>query len=80
MLSSGATLSELKQWLFLFFSARLPWEITAVMLADSFEKYRERERRLISDFNKHFGLGLNHVIDELDMGVVQWVERHQPRK
>ncbi|KAI3435140.1 uncharacterized protein J3R85_006369 [Psidium guajava] len=58
----------------------LPWKITAVMLADTLDNYRERERRLISDFKRHFKFDLDHALCEIDRGVVNWVERYHPRK
>ncbi|XP_030516774.1 D-cysteine desulfhydrase 2, mitochondrial isoform X6 [Rhodamnia argentea] len=58
----------------------LPWKITAVMLADTLDNYRERERRLISDFKRHFRFDLDHALREIDRGVVNWVERYHPRK
>ncbi|XP_031407187.1 D-cysteine desulfhydrase 2, mitochondrial isoform X2 [Punica granatum] len=58
----------------------LPWEVTAVMLADSIEQYRKRELQLIFDFRRHFGFNLVHCSNRMDNGVVTWVERHQPRK
>ena len=67
--------------LLLLFALRLPWEITAVMLADTVDGYRQHEKRLISDFRRHFGFplvesGLNETVDS----VVHWVERCRPRK
>ncbi|KAL3726365.1 hypothetical protein ACJRO7_031284 [Eucalyptus globulus] len=58
----------------------LPWKITAVMLADTLDNYRERERRLISDFKRHFRFDLDHALREIDRGAVHWVERYHPRK
>ncbi|KAL3726366.1 hypothetical protein ACJRO7_031284 [Eucalyptus globulus] len=57
----------------------LPWKITAVMLADTLDNYRERERRLISDFKRHFRFDLDHALREIDRGAVHWVERYHPR-
>lgn len=58
----------------------LPWEVTAVMLADTIDGYRRQEKRLISDFKRHFGLQIDHCFDEIDRGLVHWVERCHPRK
>uniref|UniRef100_A0A803PH46 D-cysteine desulfhydrase n=1 Tax=Cannabis sativa TaxID=3483 RepID=A0A803PH46_CANSA len=60
----------------------LPWEITAVMLADTIEGYRQQEKHLISNFKRHFdlesiGIGLDDILEN---GIVDWVERHNPRK
>lgn len=53
---------------------RLPWKVTAVMLADTVERYKEREKRLISEFKRI------HQIEIPDDGIVQWVERIHPRR
>ncbi|KAF5726707.1 hypothetical protein HS088_TW22G00388 [Tripterygium wilfordii] len=59
----------------------LPWEVTAVILADTIDGYRQHEKRLISDFKRRF---CNHFTDvnlnEVDGGIVNWVERQRPRK
>ncbi|XP_027099626.2 D-cysteine desulfhydrase 2, mitochondrial isoform X1 [Coffea arabica] len=59
----------------------LPWEVHAVMLADSVEGYRKKEQSLISEFRKmcespEIDLRLNGAKYE----VVHWVERNRPRK
>lgn len=59
----------------------LPWEVHAVMLADSVEGYRNKEQSLISEFRKicespEIDLRLNGANNE----VVHWVERSCPRK
>uniref|UniRef100_J3L361 D-cysteine desulfhydrase n=1 Tax=Oryza brachyantha TaxID=4533 RepID=J3L361_ORYBR len=59
----------------------LPWRVTAVMLADTLERYKEREKALISDFKKlchncHEMVGENDIGDNL----VEWVERFSPRR
>ncbi|XP_058082002.1 D-cysteine desulfhydrase 2, mitochondrial isoform X4 [Magnolia sinica] len=58
----------------------LPWEVTAVMLADTLEGYKKQEERLISDFKRLYGF--DSFDNELngDGGIVNWVERVHPRK
>ncbi|XP_023541196.1 D-cysteine desulfhydrase 2, mitochondrial isoform X2 [Cucurbita pepo subsp. pepo] len=60
----------------------LPWEVTAVMLADRIDGYKRQEKRLISEFKKHFGypVGVGLGEDEVNGGIVNWVERFRPRK
>lgn len=60
---------------------RLPWKIVAVMLAETIEGYKRREKVLISDFKRiceaqYQGSALNG----LDDGIVHWVERICPRR
>ncbi|KAJ0095212.1 hypothetical protein Patl1_16803 [Pistacia atlantica] len=65
----------------LLFSLRLPWEVTAVMLADTIDGYRQHEERLISEFQKIFGFLLDdNSLNNVDGGIVHWAERCQPRK
>lgn len=60
---------------------RLPWEVTAVMLADKIDGYRQHEKNLISEFKGLFGFLLSiKKLNEPDCGVVNWVERHRPRR
>ncbi|WOL18420.1 D-cysteine desulfhydrase 2, mitochondrial [Canna indica] len=54
----------------------LPWKVTAVMLADTRERYQEREKCLISDFKRTYGLD---YLEE-DERIVQWVDRFHPRR
>ncbi|KAJ1688328.1 hypothetical protein LUZ63_019718 [Rhynchospora breviuscula] len=59
----------------------LPWKVTAVMLADTIEMYREREKTLISEFERVQKLDLpiqdsSYAVDR----ILNWVERTQPRK
>ncbi|PIA30348.1 hypothetical protein AQUCO_05600052v1, partial [Aquilegia coerulea] len=59
----------------------LPWEIIAVMLADTVEGYIKQEKRLISDFKRLFGLQcVDHALSGVNDGIVNWVERTHPRK
>ncbi|KAL5760044.1 hypothetical protein ACOSQ2_018882 [Xanthoceras sorbifolium] len=59
----------------------LPWEVTAVMLADTIDGYRQHEKNLIYEFKKLFGFLLtNNRSNEVDGGIVNWVERYQPRR
>ncbi|XP_050947187.1 D-cysteine desulfhydrase 2, mitochondrial isoform X5 [Cucumis melo] len=58
----------------------LPWEVTAVMLADRIDGYKRQEKRLISEFRKHFGAPLDLDKDEVNGGIVNWVERLRQRK
>lgn len=52
----------------------LPWEVTAVMLADTIEGYKKQEEHLISELCRCFGLPIMHK------GLVHWVQRQHPRK
>ncbi|XP_031741182.1 D-cysteine desulfhydrase 2, mitochondrial isoform X2 [Cucumis sativus] len=59
----------------------LPWEVTAVMLADRIDGYKRQEKRLISEFRKHFDVPLDLGRDEeVNGGIVNWVERLRQRK
>lgn len=59
----------------------LPWEITALMLADKNDGYRKQEQRLISEFCRCSSLPLiDQVLDGANGGIVCWVERNCPRK
>ncbi|KAI4317337.1 hypothetical protein L6164_025211 [Bauhinia variegata] len=59
----------------------LPWEVYAVMLADTIDRYREREERLIFEFKKHFNVQfIDHNVNKVGAGIVHWVERSHPRK
>ena len=65
----------------LLLPVRLPWEVTAIMLADTVDGYKQQERRLVSDFKRCFGFHLiDHSLNEVDHGIVKWVERCHPRK
>lgn len=52
------------------------------MLADRIDGYKRQEKRLISEFKKHFGypVGVGLGEDEVNGGIVNWVERFRPRK
>lgn len=51
------------------------------MLADTIDAYRQREKSLISDFRTRFGFHLiDHCLNEVNGGVIDWVERQHPRK
>ncbi|XP_076898066.1 D-cysteine desulfhydrase 2, mitochondrial-like [Bidens hawaiensis] len=52
----------------------LPWEVTAVMLADTVEGYKKKEQSLMSELCQCFDLPMMHN------GLVNWVERQHPRK
>ncbi|XP_021746596.1 D-cysteine desulfhydrase 2, mitochondrial-like isoform X1 [Chenopodium quinoa] len=56
----------------------LPWKVTAVMLADSYDGYKNQENRLISDFKRYAPADLRNY--ELKDDLVQWVNRDTPRK
>ncbi|XP_039848640.1 putative D-cysteine desulfhydrase 2, mitochondrial isoform X2 [Panicum virgatum] len=58
----------------------LQWRVTAIMLADTLERYRQQEKSLVSDFGKVYP-GLFHRMVENDThgSLVQWVERSSPR-
>lgn len=59
----------------------LPWEVTAVMLADTIDGYRKKEESLISEFRRCFTLHLDEqMLTGLEPGLVHWVERSSPRK
>ncbi|TVU35430.1 hypothetical protein EJB05_17319 [Eragrostis curvula] len=59
----------------------LQWRVTAVMLADTLEKYKEREKSLISDFKGLCHEVYNGVVeDDTHDGLVQWVNRVSPRR
>lgn len=52
-----------------------------MMLADTIDGYRQKEKHLFSSFKNHFG---SHFIDsglnKIDGEIVHWVERCHPRK
>lgn len=51
------------------------------MLADRIDGYKRQEKRLISEFRKHFGAPVDLGKDEeVNGGIVNWVERFRPRK
>lgn len=59
----------------------LPWDVSAVMLADTLKRYREREECLISEFCKICdspSAVLN--LDGTNAKLVQWLHRNSPRK
>ncbi|KAL1804514.1 hypothetical protein ACET3Z_033161 [Daucus carota] len=59
----------------------LPWEVTAVMLADTFDGYRNLEQRLVTEFLRFCAFSLcAEVVDRLNDGLVHWLERPHPRK
>lgn len=59
----------------------LPWEVTAVMLADTIDGYQKKEESLISEFHRCFTLQLDEQVQTgLEGGLVHWVERSSPRK
>ncbi|WRX16121.1 hypothetical protein QQP08_008608 [Theobroma cacao] len=59
----------------------LPWKVTAVMLADKIDAYREQERRLIFEFKRQFCFLLDiHKLNGADDGIVHWVDRSCPRR
>ncbi|KAF3334810.1 D-cysteine desulfhydrase 2 [Carex littledalei] len=59
----------------------LPWKVTGVMLADTMEAYKEREKTLITEFKRVYKLDFpaqeSYYATE---GILNWVERSQPRK
>ncbi|KAF8096389.1 hypothetical protein N665_0309s0016 [Sinapis alba] len=57
-------------------SLGLPWEINAVMLADTLENYKRHEDRLLDEFTRQFLPST--VCNSLD--TIKWVERQRPRK
>ncbi|XP_073004712.1 putative D-cysteine desulfhydrase 2, mitochondrial [Typha latifolia] len=58
----------------------LPWKVTAVMLADTLERYKEREKCLISDLKRTYQIDFGDLMPGEDDGIVQWVERFHARK
>ncbi|KAG8077640.1 hypothetical protein GUJ93_ZPchr0007g5496 [Zizania palustris] len=60
----------------------LQWRVTAVMLADTLERYKEREKSLITDFKKLCHNSCHEIAGENDTGdnLVEWVERSSPRR
>ncbi|GMI99759.1 hypothetical protein like AT3G26115 [Hibiscus trionum] len=59
----------------------LPWKITAIMLADTVDSYRQQERRLIAEFKRQFCLLLDsEKLNGANDGIVNWVDRCHPRK
>ncbi|VFQ95607.1 unnamed protein product [Cuscuta campestris] len=62
------------------FCMGLPWEIHAVMLADTIEGYREKEKSLVSEFHESFNvLNLDQLLSKR-VRIVRWVKRIFPRK
>nr|CAB3478023.1 unnamed protein product [Digitaria exilis] len=62
-------------------SCRLQWRVTAIMLADTLERYRQQEKSLLSDFEKLYpGNFLGMVENDTHGSIVQWVERFSPRR
>ncbi|KAH0923897.1 hypothetical protein HID58_023915 [Brassica napus] len=57
-------------------SLGLPWEINAVMLADTLQNYKRHEARLLEEFTRQFLPSI--VCSSLD--TIKWVERQRPRK
>ncbi|CAL4962972.1 unnamed protein product [Urochloa decumbens] len=59
----------------------LQWRVTAVMLADTLERYRQQEKSLVSDFEKLYpGIFHGMVGNDTHCSLVQWVERFSPRR
>ncbi|KAK2972184.1 hypothetical protein RJ640_030729, partial [Escallonia rubra] len=59
----------------------LPWEVTAVMLADTIDGYKRLEERLISQFCGFPVFSLSdQVLARVRGGIVCWVNRRHPRK
>ncbi|CAO2828894.1 unnamed protein product [Amaranthus hypochondriacus] len=58
----------------------LPWKVTAIMLADTFDGYKAQENRLISEFMRYFIISsdLSNYASEKDL--VHWMTRETPRK
>ncbi|KAG2261480.1 hypothetical protein Bca52824_068559 [Brassica carinata] len=57
-------------------SLGLPWEINAVMLADTLDNYKRHQDRLLDEFTSQFLPSI--VCSSLD--TIKWVERQRPRK
>ncbi|XP_010556352.1 PREDICTED: D-cysteine desulfhydrase 2, mitochondrial [Tarenaya hassleriana] len=59
----------------------LPWQIKAVMLADTLDNYKRQVERLASEFTRQFLPPIFHIkLNEVDGGLVNWIERRHPRK
>ncbi|XP_047255180.1 D-cysteine desulfhydrase 2, mitochondrial isoform X5 [Capsicum annuum] len=59
----------------------LPWEVTAVILADTIDGYQKKEETLISEFRRCFTLQCSEqTLTGSEPGLVHWVERRSPRK
>ncbi|XP_047309918.1 D-cysteine desulfhydrase 2, mitochondrial [Impatiens glandulifera] len=59
----------------------LPWEVTAVMLADTLDGYRKQEKKLIFDFQRSFPSPfVDELLNTTNGEIVQWIERNRPRK
>ncbi|KAA8529673.1 hypothetical protein F0562_034227 [Nyssa sinensis] len=59
----------------------LPWEVIAVMLADTIDGYSKQEEHLISEFQRCCAFPLSdEVLRRENGGIVHWVERSRPRK
>ncbi|XP_021312649.1 putative D-cysteine desulfhydrase 2, mitochondrial isoform X2 [Sorghum bicolor] len=59
----------------------LQWRVTGVMLADTLERYKQRERSLVSDFEKVFPQIYHGMVEDATHdNLVQWVERFSPRR
>lgn len=56
----------------------LHWRVTAVMLADTLERYKEHEKSLISDFKELCHEGCRDTV--WTDGLVHWVDRFSPRR
>ncbi|XP_037413697.1 putative D-cysteine desulfhydrase 2, mitochondrial [Triticum dicoccoides] len=56
----------------------LNWRVTAVMLADTLERYQEQEKSLISDFKGLCHEDCHHMV--VTDGLVHWVDRFSPRR
>uniref|UniRef100_A0A453FB24 Tryptophan synthase beta chain-like PALP domain-containing protein n=1 Tax=Aegilops tauschii subsp. strangulata TaxID=200361 RepID=A0A453FB24_AEGTS len=56
----------------------LHWRVTAVMLADTLERYQEQEKSLISDFKGLCHEDCHHLVGT--DGLVHWVDRSSPRR
>ena len=62
-------------------TCRLQWRVTGVMLADTLERYKQRERSLVSDFEKVFPEIYHGIVEDATHdNLVQWVERFSPRR
>ncbi|KAL0737563.1 hypothetical protein Bca4012_013773 [Brassica carinata] len=58
------------------FLLRLPWEINAVMLADTLDNYKRHQDRLLDEFTRQF---LPSIVCS-SLYTIKWVERQRPRK
>ncbi|KAJ1284924.1 hypothetical protein BS78_03G242700 [Paspalum vaginatum] len=59
----------------------LQWRVSAVMLADTIQRYKQREKSLVSDFKNLFPETYCGIAEDVTHdNLVQWVDRNSPRR